>query len=599
MSQDSFLSPSQIRAARSMLNVSQSALAKASGLSLATLNNIERRVNKPRLSSLRALKQVLERHGARFDTASSFESTHLVTLCRPGTLEDKAEALRVLHELLAPDALLTPDSVLFFVQRATLHAAKPNQGENSVQDRETQNEKQTPPRTSAQFHSPLDPPVEATPIGKNGASSAASEASAGSVDVTPTRVLGVLLRYDMQVMLLDQLALDFVVPEHAAEIGTIMMHAYNFHAQKLYYVTELLPNVGAFSAERAVNVIDNAPRKTMVHFLKLCLLLSDWSGIETYVSIADHPIRAVMMMLESEGVDPEQETRFAPKSRPAKKSTSARRTKAKAKAKTEAEPKKAIHATAIPTPHPNPPSPPPPVPPPAQLVPPPAPPMPPPAPPAQPPTPLAQPVPLHYMPSVAAPSYGYAPPPSYPQPYPPSYPMPPEVTPMGPYAPMVAPAQAMPMQAAPVQAAPVQAVPMQASPVQAAPVQAAPMPAQSAPTQTEPVTSQNGSGAPPPILATPSPTPPAPQPMPTDSRPPAQATQASTPLPATPLPEAPLPEAPLPAEPQATIGPQEAAKARAPTTPPPASEPQPEPQSQVESEPTPTDSDENDPFAIW
>ena len=57
------ISPGQIRAARSIIGVKQSDLAKASGISLATLNNIERGVGDPRASTLDAIESALQDAG--------------------------------------------------------------------------------------------------------------------------------------------------------------------------------------------------------------------------------------------------------------------------------------------------------------------------------------------------------------------------------------------------------------------------------------------------------------------------------------------------------------------------------------------------------
>lgn len=56
----------QIRGARAMLGMKQSELAASAGLSLPTLNNIERGVTDPRVSTLLAIQQALEAAGIRF-----------------------------------------------------------------------------------------------------------------------------------------------------------------------------------------------------------------------------------------------------------------------------------------------------------------------------------------------------------------------------------------------------------------------------------------------------------------------------------------------------------------------------------------------------
>nr|WP_083763477.1 helix-turn-helix transcriptional regulator [Paramagnetospirillum magneticum] len=56
----------QIRGARAMIAMKQADLAKAAGISLATLNNIERGVSDPKASTLAAIQRALEAAGVEF-----------------------------------------------------------------------------------------------------------------------------------------------------------------------------------------------------------------------------------------------------------------------------------------------------------------------------------------------------------------------------------------------------------------------------------------------------------------------------------------------------------------------------------------------------
>jgi light-regulated signal transduction histidine kinase (bacteriophytochrome) len=61
------ISLEQIKAARAMLDISQRQLAKRAGVSVATLNNIERGVQiDPKVSTIRAIQQALESQGIEF-----------------------------------------------------------------------------------------------------------------------------------------------------------------------------------------------------------------------------------------------------------------------------------------------------------------------------------------------------------------------------------------------------------------------------------------------------------------------------------------------------------------------------------------------------
>ena len=56
----------QIKAARALLNWKQSDLAKAAGLSLPSINNIERAVGSPRTDTVKAIQTALENAGIQF-----------------------------------------------------------------------------------------------------------------------------------------------------------------------------------------------------------------------------------------------------------------------------------------------------------------------------------------------------------------------------------------------------------------------------------------------------------------------------------------------------------------------------------------------------
>lgn len=60
------ISLEQMRAARGLLNWSQSELAQQAGLSVTAMNNIDRGLSKPRLSTLQDIRKVFEDHGVEF-----------------------------------------------------------------------------------------------------------------------------------------------------------------------------------------------------------------------------------------------------------------------------------------------------------------------------------------------------------------------------------------------------------------------------------------------------------------------------------------------------------------------------------------------------
>src|SRR5688572_16797721 len=60
------ITPSQIRGARAMLNLTQAELAARAGLSTTGLNNIERGLSDPKTSTMSAIQRVLEEAGIEF-----------------------------------------------------------------------------------------------------------------------------------------------------------------------------------------------------------------------------------------------------------------------------------------------------------------------------------------------------------------------------------------------------------------------------------------------------------------------------------------------------------------------------------------------------
>lgn len=60
------ITPEQIKAARALLKWKQSDLARASGLSLPSINNIERAIGSPRVDTMNALQEALENGGIQF-----------------------------------------------------------------------------------------------------------------------------------------------------------------------------------------------------------------------------------------------------------------------------------------------------------------------------------------------------------------------------------------------------------------------------------------------------------------------------------------------------------------------------------------------------
>jgi len=111
------ISSAQIRAGRALLNIKQSDLAKAAGISLATLNNIERGIGDPRASTLKAIETALQTAGVEIDEDGVRESVALVRYARPNALDTYFASQRVL-ECFAPNALISIQKVTAYVRSA-------------------------------------------------------------------------------------------------------------------------------------------------------------------------------------------------------------------------------------------------------------------------------------------------------------------------------------------------------------------------------------------------------------------------------------------------------------------------------------------------
>jgi transcriptional regulator with XRE-family HTH domain len=93
------ISSKQIRAARGLLNLSQKELAHRAGLSINSLNNIEREVGSPRMDSMQAIRDALTREGVDFlDKDGVRLSGELLEI-------EKLEGIEVAHNFFYDDCL--------------------------------------------------------------------------------------------------------------------------------------------------------------------------------------------------------------------------------------------------------------------------------------------------------------------------------------------------------------------------------------------------------------------------------------------------------------------------------------------------------------
>ncbi len=123
------ISSAQIRAGRALINAKQTELAAASGISLATLNNIERGLGDPRASTLRAIESALNLAGVEVDRDGSSETIILHKFSRPTAYDSFSASQRVL-EILGSDSLIKITSLLFYIRRISGVVQREDEGHN-------------------------------------------------------------------------------------------------------------------------------------------------------------------------------------------------------------------------------------------------------------------------------------------------------------------------------------------------------------------------------------------------------------------------------------------------------------------------------------
>lgn len=100
-----------------MIGAKQSDLAKVAGISLATLNNIERGIGDPRTSTLEAIRTALEGGGVELRSDGDADAVVLQRVSRPHAFDTFVASERVL-EVLGRRALMQVEKVLFFARKA-------------------------------------------------------------------------------------------------------------------------------------------------------------------------------------------------------------------------------------------------------------------------------------------------------------------------------------------------------------------------------------------------------------------------------------------------------------------------------------------------
>ena len=232
------ITPRQIRAARAMLEVKQRDLAAAAGISLATLNNIERGVADPRSSTLAAIARALKDAGVEVEEDGLPEEVRLHRVARPSAYDTLFASQRVL-EIIGPGSLYHVDRILFFARHSITAGAKA-------------------PRICL------------------------------LIEGRSRRTL-----FDL---------VDFTVENdsRSAEVAGILLGCYAFHAGKLYYLDHVLENTTTAELLEAVTRLRALDWKAMDHPGPFFNKFDDWEGhLLGFARRPGHPMRDLVSLLVS------------------------------------------------------------------------------------------------------------------------------------------------------------------------------------------------------------------------------------------------------------------------------------------------------------
>jgi transcriptional regulator with XRE-family HTH domain len=232
---------SQIRAARALIGAKQSDLAKAAGISLATLNNIERGVGDPRTSTLDAIVGALDGAGIEFSADQLSESIRLRRLERPPAFDSLSGSQRVL-ELLSPRALIRVDRILFFARHSS-------------------------------------------------AGGTMDEAGRGF----PT--ICMLLEGPNRTVLLDQVPFTMANASRAAEVAGIMLGAFSFHRDSIFHHGSVLEDTTKGTLSEVVSRLRRMEWRPLTHPAEFFASFDDWEGrLMGFASREGHPLRDLLAL---------------------------------------------------------------------------------------------------------------------------------------------------------------------------------------------------------------------------------------------------------------------------------------------------------------
>ena len=233
------LLPNMLKAARALLGVRQSELAKAAGISLATLNNFERGIGDPRASTIVAIEQSLIRSGISFTGDGEFEGVTLKKVQRPSTIDTFTASHQIL-KAFERSSLLKIQSIVFYRN------------------------------------------VETSPSEKH------------------RQYVSLMIKGAERTIIFDQVRLSLETISHAAEVSGILLAAVSMYPDAIYYLPEFLSDTLRLPPPNAVEMVNETHREKLndpADFFELFGL-----GADTYarwLMVSDHPFQQLIISSQS------------------------------------------------------------------------------------------------------------------------------------------------------------------------------------------------------------------------------------------------------------------------------------------------------------
>ncbi len=238
--------PGQIRAARALLGIKQSDLARAAAVSLATVNNLERGFADPRASTVDALSAALGTVGVDFSEQDGCDSASMRRVIRPGPGEPTLSAVQLV-DVLAPGGLVQPESILFAVMLR---------------------------------------------------SEAGVTSTNSSFEVRPGIRFTVLLKTASQMYLFDRAALLFDDGPRAAEFASVMISAFKHYSDRLLRCSGVLPDTASLADDAALSVIERVPNSPLAHPREMISEAASWSDVlRRFRDWQEHPMHRLIAQM--------------------------------------------------------------------------------------------------------------------------------------------------------------------------------------------------------------------------------------------------------------------------------------------------------------